>query len=708
MDENETRPVRPNRPVRGLRGVRGVRKVRPVRGNRGVRPNRGNLSIEPQEAMFDLPAREIDDLRRARDILDDLISDHDSLEMDAESAADGRYLGGNHALALELRVDFDGSGVVSGDLFGLATGRHDYLASFRTAPGKQVSPDTAQPLPIIFEGTGGEVQTGLGLIERSAVSEAVTLTLLVEGAIPGLPANREFELTAEWQSGQIRRIGIELEQEVGTEDPPSFDFNGRQVTYRTVLADAGFEIHDVGQSSHIPAEPGGWGTAQLHALMTDFAAGTLSEPAWRQQLLWLGKSTRSGLFGVMFDSTAHLPRQGTAVFDGEIRATQHTPVERKIIQTTVHEIGHGLNLAHRFEREVGRADSTSFMNYDWRYKGGNRRAEFWSKFDFSFDPDELEFLRHAPRNQVIPGGAAFHSVNYWADGNGGYSPYVPEQQLDILNLQIEAPTAGSVFAFGQPVLLGAELTNLSGDALNLDRRFLDPKTGFLEVLVRRLGSGGGGASHFHPIVERCFDIDPRAAEVVPHGESISDNLNITFGSSGFTFPEPGRYEIQAVVVLFDNGGDNNPFNDRDLIVPSNKLVIHIAHPQDRTEEEEVASTLHRADVGTWFALGGSSALQDAERDLMAVLDRRLYGADEVNDPIAANILRCQGINAGRRYKRFHPDRERKFVSRNGRPEEAATTLERLGKTALDCFDRHTAAATRSLCAKHRERAKTSH
>ena len=127
-----------------------------------------------------------------------------------------------------------------------------------------------------------------------------------------------------------------------------------------------------------------------------------------------------------------------AVFAEEIRSIPGIDNDRKLIQTSVHELGHALNLAHRFERVVGRADSTSFMNYDWRYRGGNKRDEYWSRFAFTFDPDELSFLRHGPRSAVIPGGAPFHSIRYWNEGTGGYSPYVPERPLSGFKLDAAA------------------------------------------------------------------------------------------------------------------------------------------------------------------------------------------------------------------------------------------------------------------------------
>ena len=155
-----------------------------------------------------------------------------------------------------------------------------------------------------------------------------------------------------------------------------------------------------------------------------------------------------------------------------------------------------------------------------------------------------------------------------------------------------------------------------------------------------------------------------------------------------------------MVVIFDDRTDFNRDNDRDLIVPSNRLQIHVAHPEGRAEEE-VVTVLQREDVGAWFALGGSSALEEVTDALAKVLERRLYGSKKVTDPITFNILRCQGINAGRRYRRFRSGRYR---ATDIKPDIAASLLGRLGDAAMRAFDKSTANATKSLCNKHRKHA----
>lgn len=606
---------------------------------------------------------------------------------------DGRYEGGNHELFVELRVDEEVSGVVSADLYRSGITGRSYVASIRTTPGMAARRQDGN-WQIIGTDEEGRAATGkLTLVAQATDGSSLTGTLFLDTALTGLPVRTDIHFAADHASARMRGLGIELEQEQGIDELPAVRFEDQDVTVRSCLEAAGFDVHNVGAASNIPVPNQKWGTAQLHALMIDFAQAQLTRPAWELHLLILSESSRDGLFGIMFDSSDPLPRQGSAVFAKEIQtrvSQSHFP--RKIIQTTVHELGHALNLAHRFERSVGRADSTSFMNYDWRYRSGNHATEFWSRFEFTFDADELEFLRHAARPLLIPGGAPFHSVNYWSDGNGGYSPYVPEVPISFLGLTLRPPSTGTVFKFAQPVFLEIELENLSDSTFNFTPEILDPKSGLLEVLIRRRGDDGS-ADVFRPIIERCFDIsEDRLTDLAP-GESINNNLNLTFGSAGFPFAEPGEYDVTALLVFFDRQ------NQRDLIVRSNTLRLRIRFPENPAEEND-AMILLTDDVGLYFVLGGSSALTKAHEALETIRDRRQGKRTTINDPIVANIVRCAGIDAGRSYQRYE---DGKFRTVEGDHAKSAEFLEQLTPAVLrNSFDAHTASHTELLAKKHRK------
>jgi hypothetical protein len=611
----------------------------------------------------------------------------------------GRYQGGNAFIKVDLRVDEGVSGVISADFFRSDPFGQNYVASIRTTPGARIELADGDWQIIAEDEHGGKANGTLTLQATGKNPATLNGELFLKSAIHGLPSRRTISFSAEWESTEMRTIGVELEREINVEPLPEFEYNGKQTSLEIALQKSGISVIGTGRPSQIPANANGWGNTQLHTLLRDFSEASLSSRAWELHLLLLSKSTRNGLLGVMFDTQDNLPRQGTAVFATAIRDLFGSSADRKLIQTTTHELGHALNLAHRFERVVGRADSLSFMNYDWRYKGGNHRNEYWSNFDFNFDPDELEFVRHAPLPALIPGGAAFHSINYWADGNGGYSPYVPEVEMKGYKLTLTPPTGGVVFEFGQPVFLGIELENQTGNAIDIPPVLLDPKAGFLEVLIRRwTGDSNSGdlanADVFVPIYQRCFDLDESVFDVVPSGGSIKDNLNLTFGSGGFAFAEPGVYDVTALVAIYDST------NKQDRIIRSNTLRIRVGVPKSNAEEQD-GMVLLRSDVGLYFALGGSDGLNKADDDLTELLERRMGKAKTVSDPVAANIVRCKGINAGRPYIRYQ---EGEFNERDGDRAEAAEWLGKLGTRALKAFDTSTAVSTERLAKKHQKAA----
>jgi hypothetical protein len=272
--------------------------------------------------------------------------------------------------------------------------------------------------------------------------------------------------------------------------------------------------------------------------MAGSAQAAIAVPSWELHLLMLTRATKPGLFGVMFDVIDLLPRQGLAVFVQEIRdRTLVEEEDRRIIHTTVHELGHALNLAHRFERVLGQADSTSFMNYDSEYRGGGLEDDYWRRFAYRFDPDELDFIRHGPLSSVMPGTAPFHSVDYWGSTSGARRAYVPDAPTPGFRLALEPPAAGTLFDFGQPIYLQVSLTNNGPRAVTVPPEALDIKVGLLEVLVERYSGVGGTrvseAKPFVPMMQRCLDLTSGRSTLVP-GLARTENISLSFGAGGFT------------------------------------------------------------------------------------------------------------------------------------------------------------------------------
>ena len=117
----------------------------------------------------------------------------------------------------------------------------------------------------------------------------------------------------------------------------------------------------------------------------------------------------SNLYGIMFDLQGK-QRQGCAVFYEGIGGTG--AAQRRLqAYTCVHELGHCFNLLHSWQKsyaippQPNRPGSPSWMNYPWRFPGGE--GAFWSAFPFRFDAQELVHLRHGFLNDVIMGGNPF-------------------------------------------------------------------------------------------------------------------------------------------------------------------------------------------------------------------------------------------------------------------------------------------------------------
>jgi len=612
---------------------------------------------------------------------------------------DGRYVGGNSDLFVELRLDAEGVRAVSADVYRTSAHGRDYVASLRSAPGRAFVPNGDAQVAIWQDSLGATTTGSVAVASGPAGgSDQLVATLRLDQRLNGLPPHADLVVVATRVGSELRQLGVEVETEDQVRLPAAVTFGGQSLTFRECLARAGFAVHDTGMATRIPPPADGtWDLSNTFTILDDLMAQTaqasLLLPSWELHLLMLGKSSREGLLGIMFDAGSVLPRQGAAVFATEIRdRVADADEDRKIIQTTVHELGHALNLAHRFERVVGRADSTSFMNYDWRFLGGNQRDEYWRRFAFSFDPDELEFLHHAPRSALVPGGADFHTVSYWAEGTGGYSPYAPEAPLPGFVLTLSPPASGSVFAFGQPVFLEVALRNETGQTVNLPPEVLDPKAGFLELLVQRRSGGSArglaDSQPFIPIMQRCFDLDPSTADTLPVGQTLRNNVNLTFGSGGFAFAEPGEYDVTPLLSFMMRDASGNPV---DRVVRGAAARIRVAHPHDMDQERD-ATTLFRADVGAWFALGGSDSLARAGEALEEVKERRVRALGAA-DPVAAAITRAAGLHALRPSIRFDGER---FTEAGADPEAAARLLGSLDGEALASFDRHTAESTRHL------------
>ncbi len=638
-------------------------------------------------------------------------------QLENAAIADGRYVGTNGRLWLELRVDVQGfteagedveapRRIVSGDVQSTGPETAAGYGSFRSVKDDLDTPPWGGAIEIDWTGATGEVSGGTLAVEPSSLLDGgvqVSLSADDEAGAPGFSG--PVVIHAAYAGEALREVALEVAVEEGAgSDPAGTDpersttgVRVESVTERIVgsLGRAGFTV-DLRMAASIPRAEGGWAESDIFATLNDVMGRTagrgLDRPDWDLHLLVLSRTDKDALRGVMMDLTGPFPRQGAAVFVDPAASDEgdRDRAELTILHSALHELGHAFNLRHRFGRDLRRSSSTSVMNYPWRYRGGGNEDEYWAAFgEGRFDTDELAFLHHAARSQVVPGGSAFGSAVYWPAA-GSRSPAAADEPWSGLQVWLTPPLGGTDFSYGQPVFVGVNLLNTGPHSVPVARHALDIKAGQLEVLVSSPPRDGAstarvadGARSFAPMLERCFSASRAEVVDLAYGESMHTNANLSYGSGGFTFPDPGGYALTPVLTF--------PAGDGvlDHVVQGPPLTIRVLPPRTRAEERDGEVLLARSDVGASLALGGSTALQAAAGELEDILRRRERAAASSGrpDPVTPALTRCAGISAGRQ----------------GNPVQAAALLSRATRPgAVATFDPHTAEHTRRLAARYQQ------
>lgn len=617
--------------------------------------------------------------------------------------ADGRYLGNNGLWWVDLRVDlmptdtYEPVGAVSADIQSTRDAGPALCLSVCTVAGGPPELGSG-PLEITWTGSQGATASGsLTLIATTDKPGFATAKFTLAEGFEGLPRGTEILADVVRVCEELRDLDLAVHVEENLGWPVQIQFGEDRLDTRECLRRAGFSVIER-PPTKIPKLDVGWDAtdifSRLSDLMSDGSESSVPTPAWQLDLMVLHRTTRDGLLGLMFDQAGGLPRQGAAIFVDEIKNEYGGQLaDERIIETAIHEIGHAFNLTHRFGRDVRRSNSPSPMNYDWRFRGGEHIEDYWHQFDFRFDPDELRFLRHGARSQVIPGGSAFGSARYWATIGQATPGASDEKPWSDLRLWLTPPPAGTTFAFGQPVFLTVSLLNTGTEPVNVSRHALDIKAGQLDMMVQiatsTASANGGGspnperlamATPFIPILRRCFSLASAGSVSLGPGESMHTNANLTYGSGGFSFPDPGAYEITPLLT-FPAEGENG--DTLDHVVKGASLRILVTPPQPGAEERDL-DILQKPSVGATLALGGADSLQGAADELEEVKARRQREGAGSGDPVVAAITRAAGIHHGRK----------------GRFAQATSLLaQATTPAAAATFDPHTAEHTRRLAAR---------
>lgn len=438
------------------------------------------------------------------------------------------------------------------------------------------------------------------------------------------------------------------------------------INLQTTFRRAGFDARISPNSSVIPVSGAGangtWSDAEMHNAMVTFWSRFANLPQWAMWVLYAARHDMGrGLGGIMFDDIGANHRQGTAIFTDsfivDVPAGDANPVawrNRSVYWTAVHEMGHAFNLAHSWQKALGRPqvdgdpwiplanepEARSFMNYPSRVAGGQQA--FFANFEFRFSNNELIFMRHAPRRFVQMGN------ENWFENHGFEQD--PDQPAMPFKLHLRPNRERNSFDFLEPVKLELKLENVSGSDREVEEDAIADGA-HVAILVRR---DGGDTRKWRPFATYCHD--PHYRTLKP-GEALYASHFVAASGDGWLIDEPGFYTIQAACDL--DG----------LLVVSNPLRIFVGTP-DSEAEETVAPDFFSEDVARVLAFRGAPDLEKANDVLREVVERM------PDNPAAAHAAVALAEPMTRSFKHLDGDGARKDMEIKAtppKPEAAART-----------------------------------
>jgi hypothetical protein len=586
----------------------------------------------------------------------------------SEHGISGRYVGTHGNLKIELRVDVDGArplNRVSADYF-----RHDCDDWVHTGSMSVDAPKiTCSPSMIVIAG--------------AIRSSAPTDTHVVKVAIPrvrarGQPASAWVSFVARngriqgryaccYECESFRDVVLEEDKESGVECFESYDTGAlpspaspRSLTFIDAFRDAGIEMVRTREPGVIEAPPdSAWSDAELHAAMVQRFTAFADVPQWAIWLLHArrheaDRAGRGNLAGLMFDQRGR-QRQGCALFYdgfGGVAGAERTRIQ---LLAAVHELAHGFNLLHSFEKSLAkppipsRPTSATWMAYPHRFPGG--QDAFWSQFAFQFDDLECAHLRHAFRDDVIMGGNPFTAGAAFEE-DAREQALRREQPGAVLRL-----SAATALPYGMPVTVDYELAGTTRTG-RLAPSVLGPRARNLEFEIR---GPTGITIGFEPLLRHCRLDD--AVLLRAGGPSVRDSAFIHYGRNGFAFDQPGRYEVRGRCSLPDGSR-----------VVSNVVRIDVRRPVTRADKD-VAALAFGEQQGTLMSLVGSDApqLRDGNDALRTIAERY------PRHPMATVARIVLATNAAREFKSI--GRDGSVDVRQPQIRQAMTILR--GATGLD-------------------------
>ncbi|MEJ2120618.1 MAG: hypothetical protein P8Z76_07870 [Alphaproteobacteria bacterium] len=388
------------------------------------------------------------------------------------------------------------------------------------------------------------------------------------------------------------------------------------LTIDAVYQRAGFDVRRTGGDGSVPISLAGadqlWTNMEMHDAMQFYWSRFGHRAQWSMWVFTAALHAQGkSLGGIMFDDIGPNHRQVTAIFSDAFISDAPTGdpnpsawVQRMRFWTACHEMGHGFNLAHSWQKAhppswgtpwiplSNENEARSFMNYPYNVAGG--QTAFFADFTYRFSNQELLFMRHAPGIFVQMGNAD------WFDHHGFEQAVVsPEPAFQLV---LRSNRKLSVFEFMEPPELELKLTNISSNPQVIEEGLLASRDR-LTVIIKK---DGKAARQYGAYSQACLEPEK---SVLNAGESTYERLSPASGLNGWDISEPGYYAVQVAVDVEGHG-----------MIVSNSLRLLVEPPRS-FDEERLAQDFFRKDVGRILAMGGTQVLTAGNDTLREVTEK---------------------------------------------------------------------------------------
>ncbi|HEY0100005.1 MAG TPA: M28 family metallopeptidase, partial [Pyrinomonadaceae bacterium] len=478
-------------------------------------------------------------------------------------------------------------------------------------------------------------------------------------------------------SPYFHEVEMDIDREMNAVDVEPYDTHTHpdrpsnlpreSLTLESAFAKAGIRItRSQGSGTVVNTSSAGtdrrWSYSELHDSMQLHWDAFANKPQWKMWLFLAELAESDSLGGVMFDGEINEPggvdRQGTAIFTkcpffhtpggGYISANPPVDeaVKRELFFNLMHETGHAFNLAHSFQKEQGGVwrppawmpiktdnQSLSWMNYPDQatpVPGPTPNATwFYRRFRFRFDRSELLFLRHAPETYVEMGAQA------WFKNHGRVARINLDPRLELIVRSRQTVThvgrAVTFFELGEPVILELRLRNVSSQPITAHAN-LDPSDGLVEVAVT---NPRGERWPFLPIDHTRTLMQLLTLE--PGGQSVYGQLDLTMGSFGFPFKEPGAYRVEVSYTNVDGS------------TAAAVMQLYV-RPPAQYDAVPIVNELFDARVGRTLYVDGTRVMEDVN-DKLGWVGQRLRDVLGERNPISMHlsVVQCKPLATDGKY-----------------------------------------------------------